>query len=916
MSLRSRFSTWWRAVRRSPEINAQIDDELRFHIESYADDLVRRGVPREEAHRRARAELGSLAAARENTRQAWGTCAFDEVFGDLRYALRMLAKSPGFTAIAIGSLALGIGANTAIFSIAKHAMLDRLDVPHPRNLVMIEWTAKQNSVVHSMWGMFGRGLDGQYSTSFSYPVYQTLRSQNRSLEDIFAFKNAGRMNITVDGQAEVVESELVSGNYYQQVQIRPQLGRAIGPEDDAKPGISPVVVISDAYWTKRFGRFPSVIGKSVTVNFIPMTIVGVNPPGFTGVMGVQASPEIFAPLAMEPQLVTNIWKDSLLESPNHWWLLMMARRKPGVSEAAAQAQLTTLLHNAVLATMHPAQGEAIPRLVLADGSRGQNENTELMGQPIYVLLSMTGLVLLLACANIANLLLARSNARQREMSVRLALGAGRGRILRQVLTESVLLALCGGVLSLAVALAGRQVMLQITYNPIGGGTPMEAPFSWGIFAFSLALSVFTGMLFGIAPAIQSTRTQVRTGLQDNAHTVTRRRRGYAGKAIVGFQIAISMLLVAGAGIFLRSLANLNHVNVGFDTRNLTLFGVEPSATRYSSQQQIALYDQIEQHLAAVPGVESVAAMNIPLLANSMMNDDFVPTDRPKPKEGTAEDDNFVSAGYFSTMRIPIVTGRAFNAHDTSTSLKVAVINQSLAKKYWPGSSPIGKTFTTSGMNGDAVAFQIVGVCADTRYANLRDDPPPTFYLDYRQAPDTPQALTFVLRSRAPVATLAPSLRRAVQSLDRDLPLADLRTQKEQIDAITISERLFADLTGGFGLLALALACIGIYGVMAYSVSQRTNEIGIRMALGARASRILRMVLAEASWMAIIGIAVGVAGGLGLARLIASMLYGLKPWDPVTFTASALLLLSVALGASLIPARRAAGIDPMRALRHE
>ncbi|MGC2618070.1 MAG: ABC transporter permease, partial [Acidobacteriaceae bacterium] len=548
------------------------------------------GIPSEEAHRRARAELGSLAAARENTRQAWGTRAFDELRGDLRYGLRMLAKTPGITSIAIVSLALGIGANTAIFSIAKHALLDRLDVPHPRNLVLLEWTANRKSVVHSMWGMFAPGMDGQYSTSFSYPVYQTLRSQNRSLEDIFAFKDAGRMNITVDGQAEVVQSELVSGNYYQQLQVKPQLGRAIGPEDDAKPGVSPVVVISDAYWSKRFGRSPSVIGKAVTVNFIPMTIVGVNPRGFNGAKSVQSSPEIFAPLAMEPQLVTNIWKDSLLESPSRRWLLMMARRKPGVSQGAAQAQLTTLLHNAVVATMHPQAGEAIPRLVLTDGSRGLNETGTLMAQPIYVLLAMTGLVLLLACANIANLLLARSSARQREMSVRLALGAGRARILRQVLTESVLLGLCGGVLSLAVALAGRQALLHLTNDPIGGGMPMEAPFSWGVFAFSFALSVFTGLLFGIAPAIQSTRTQVRSGLQDNAHTVTRRRRGYAGKAIVGFQIAISMLLVAGAGIFLRTLVNLNHINPGFNTRNLALFGVAPSETRYSHPQQIALYD--------------------------------------------------------------------------------------------------------------------------------------------------------------------------------------------------------------------------------------------------------------------------------------------------------------------------------------
>jgi MacB-like periplasmic core domain len=318
MSMPSRLSTWWRAATRGADVNAQVDEELRFHIESYAEDLVRLGFSREEAARRARAELGSLAAARENTRQAWGTRWFDELRGDLRYALRMLARSPGFAAIAIGSLALGIGANTAIFSIAKHALLDRLNIPHASELRLLTWSAGPRAAVHSMWGNWDSSSKGVTSTAFSYPVYQVLRQENRSLEDIFAFKDAGRMNVTVDGQAEVVQSELVSGNYYQQLEVKPQLGRLIGPEDDAKPGASPVVVISDSYWTRRFGRSPSVIGKTIVVNLVPMTIIGVNSPRFTGVQGVATSPEIFAPLAMEPLLITRLWKDSLLESPKHW----------------------------------------------------------------------------------------------------------------------------------------------------------------------------------------------------------------------------------------------------------------------------------------------------------------------------------------------------------------------------------------------------------------------------------------------------------------------------------------------------------------------------------------------------------------------------------------------------------------------
>jgi predicted permease len=916
MSMQSRMRTWWRAVTRRAEVNAQVDEELRFHIESYAEDLMRGGVLPDEAIRRARAELGSLPAARENSRQAWGTGWLDELRGDLRYALRMLARSPGFAAIAVGSLALGIGANTAIFSIAKHALLDRLNVPHSRDLRLFAWRSKPDGVVGSTWGDSDSEPDGDWSTSFSYPVYQILRRENRSLEDIFAFKDAGRMNVTVDGQAEVVQSELVSGNYYQQMEIQPQLGRLIGPEDDTKPGASPVVVISDAYWTRRFGRSPSIIGKIIVVNLVPMTIVGVNPPGFTGATSVQTSPEIFAPLAMEPEIVTSFWKGSLLENQKVWWMLMMARTKPGVSEAAAQAQLNTLLHSAVLATMQPKAGQPIPSLVLQDGSRGMNESAKMLAQPLYALLAMTGLVLLLACANMANLLLARATARQREMSVRLALGASRRRILRQVLTESVLLALCGGALGLLVASLGQYALVQLTADPASDGSAMQVPFSWGVFGFNLALSLLTGILFGVAPAIQATRTQVRSSLQDNASTTTRRRRGYAGKTIAGFQVAISMLLVAGAGVFLRTLINLNRIDPGFDAHNLTLFSIDPPQSRYPQSRKPEVYGQIEQRLAAIPGVDSVSAMTITLLSNGAIQEEFVPTGR-KESAHTAKFNVAVGDAYFSTMRIPILAGRPFNAHDTADSLKVAVINEALAKKEWPGENPIGKTFYTTDVDDHKILFEVVGICANTRYRNLRSDVAPIFYLSYRQAPDPPPGgISFAVRTRIPKATLLPSLRAAVQGVDRDLPLVNVRTQKEQIDEITTNERMFADLTGGFGVLALVLACIGIYGVMAYSVSQRTNEIGIRMALGARPERVLRMVLGEASWMSILGVAAGVAGALALSRLIASMLYGLNPYDPLTFTASALLLLLVGLAASWIPARRAARVDPMRALRHE
>jgi predicted permease len=533
MSAGSRMRTWWRAIVHADAVDAQLSEELRFHVESRTEELMRSGMARAKAEQRARAELGSLAAARENARQAWGTRQIDELGGDLRYALRMLAKSPGFAAIAIGSLALGIGANTAIFSLAKHMLLDRLNVPRPAELRLFSWHSLRQSAVHSSWGDWDHTPKGVVSTSFSYPVYQLLRRQNHEVADLFAFKNLGRLNVTVNGQAEVVQGDLVSGNFYQQMEVEPQLGRAIGPGDD-RAGAPPVAVISDSYWASRFDRSPTAIGKTLLVNLVEVTIVGVNPAGFTGAKGTQSSPELFLPFSVQPQVFPYHNAESLLTSDRVWWMQVMARVKPGIDATRAQAALDVSLQAAVRATMTVKKDESVPQLDLIDGSRGMDEIARQMSEPLWLLLALTGLVVLLACANMANLLLARSAARQREMSVRLALGARRGRIVRQVMTESLLLAVLGGLAGLLVGWFGRQGMLALFSSPteplvVHGGL------DWGVFAFDAAVSLVTGVLFGVAPAWNATRTQVSTTVKDNAETATRRRRGLAGKAIVGFQ---------------------------------------------------------------------------------------------------------------------------------------------------------------------------------------------------------------------------------------------------------------------------------------------------------------------------------------------------------------------------------------------
>ena len=918
MSLRSRVRTWWRAVRRHADVDAQVDEELRFHVESYADDLVRQGVPHEEAARRAKAELGSLAATREKTRQAWGTRWIDEVRGDLRHALRMLMKSPGFAAVAVGSLALGIGANTVIFTAAQHMLLDRLDVPHPEQLRLLEWTEPRNGVVESEWGEWDDlPGGGQDSTSFSYPVYQQLRRENRSLADIFAFKNFGRMTATVDGHAEAVNAEMVSGNYYSALGVRPQLGRGIEPADDGAVGSGPVVTISDGFWAKRFGRSRDAIGKTILVNAEPMTIVGVNPRGFTGAYSAQESPDVFLPFSMEPIVAPDELsdgKESLLENRSIWWVLVMGRLKPGVPVATADAALNVQLDAAVHATMTVTKDKEIPRLVLEDGSRGQNPNADNSKQPVAVLMGLAGFVLLLACANLANLLLARAGARQREMSVRLALGAGRGRILRQMMTESLMLSLTGGAAGLLLAWGVRNAiprLLSDAWDP----PAFTARFSWPIFAFAAGISVLTGVIFGLAPAWQATRVEVSSGLKDSGQTVTHRRRGLAGKAIVVVQIALSMLLVVVAGLFVQTLVKLGRAPLGFEPHHVLLFSLQLPETKYPGAASLRLIQQVEERLAALPGARSVTVTTNPLISGNASNLTFVPEGQHYARESRpAVLENTVGDDFFRTFGIPIVAGRGFSQSDTATSRKVIVVNESVVKKYFPDRNPIGAT-VVAGWNRP-YPVEIVGVCGDAKYYSVRESVQPTAYMPYSQRAGGLTEPNFAVSTDLAGEAILPSVRDAVAAVDGDVPVLDVRTQDEQIAASLKQPRIFAALTGGFGVLALVLACIGIYGIMAYAVSQRTNEIGIRMALGAEPGRVLGMVLGEASWVTLIGVAAGMAGALAMGQVIASMLYGLKSWDPVTLAGAAALLIAVALGASWVPARRAAGVDPMRALRHE
>jgi predicted permease len=894
-----------------------MEEEIRFHLEARAADLMREGSEPQKATRQARLEFGGVASHKDAMRNSLGVRWWDELWGDLQYAARLLRKSPGFTSIAVVSLALAIGANTAIFSLANQLLYARLGALHPEQLRLLTVLVGQHSAVKSAWGSRDSVAGGGFRfDSFTYPIYQQLRRENQVLGEIFAFKDNIQANATIDGSAQAVQLELVSGNLYQQMGVQTVRGRPILPSDDQAPGTGAVATISEGLWERAFGKDPGAIGKVIIVNMTPVTVIGVNPRTFTGARSVQSSPDIFMPLSMIPLIKGELGQSGpLLSSSKLWWVQLMAREKPGVPLAQARTALNVAFSNAIHATTTVAQDDTMPRLEIEDGSRGLNLNGRQFAKPMHVLLTVVGLVLLLACANIANLMLARSSARQREMSVRLALGARRGRILRQILTESLMLAAIGGLVGFLLGYLGRTALPKLLLNS-WEREGMNVPFDWRVFSFTAAVTLATGVLFGIAPAWSATRAEIGTAIKDGGKASTRRRKGWNGRTIVAFQVALSTMLVVGAGLFLRTLINLNSIGVGFRADGLVLFDINPPSKQYPAPKDVALHARIEEALRTVPGVDGVALTDIPLVANSQSESDFNVEGAPDGGRGTSAMEATVGQDFLSVMGIPMVAGRAFTPQDAESPRRVAVVNQALVQKYFPHQNPIGRRFSMDdAKTKDRSWLQIVGVCANTRYAHLQEDPPPLHFDLYRQSKNIGGA-TYVVRTRMKPDALVPSLRAVVQKMDRDLPLMDVRTQRQQIDATMVQERIFASLTATFGILALALACVGIYGIMAYTVSQRTNEIGIRLALGARRGQVRGMVLKEAGWLAAVGIVVGVSVAMWLGQLVKSMLYGLQPFDPASLLGSASLLLCVAMLAGWVPAMRASRVEPMEALRHD
>ncbi|MBI3469812.1 MAG: ABC transporter permease [Candidatus Solibacter usitatus] len=815
----------------------------------------------------------------------------------LRYALRTLAKSPVFSLVAIFSLALGIGANTAIFTLVDQVLLRLLPVKNPQELVLLTW---RGSHYCSNTG----------SNALSYPMYTDFRARNQVFSGLLC-RHAAPLSMGYQGQTERIDGELVSGNYFEVLGVKPAIGRTFTSDDDRTPGGHPVIVLSHDFWLNRFSADPKVLGQTLAVNGHSLTVVGVAESGFYGVE-IGFSPKMWIPVMMK-KAMTPGWADLYnLENRRARWVNVFGRLKPGTTLTQAKASLQPIFHsvldmevkdkefaNATSYTKEQFLRSWIDVLPAAKGRSGLRRQAE---TPLWVLMAIVGLVLLIACANVANLLMARAAEREKEIAVRLALGAGRGRLIRQLMVESLLLALIGGASGLALSVWTDRLLLGLLP---AGDAPLQlsaAP-DPRILAFALAVSLLTGADLNI------TLKEQGGALAGGAHVRSR-------KALVAAQVFLSLLLLIGAGLFIRSLRNLRALDPGFRTQNVIAFSIDPVLNGYPKQRSSLLYRQLKERLEATPGVESAALAVVRILDGDEWDSTVsVEGYEPKPGEDMNPFYNSVSAGYFTTLGIPLAAGRDFRSSDEGSKQKVGIVNEKFARRYFGDRSPVGRHFGFGGNPGTKTDIEIVGVIRDAKYMNMREEIQRQVFVPHFQS-DWVIAMTVYVRTRFDPAQMHTVLRRAVHELDPNLPVYQMRGMEVQLDRALIVERMIASLAAVFGLLATLLAAIGLYGVMAYNVARRTREIGIRMALGALSRNVTWLVMKEVLLLLAVGVALALPAAFVLTRLVRTQLYGITPNDPLTILAATLALAAVAVTAGYVPALRATRIDPIRALRYE
>jgi predicted permease len=939
---------WKRGQRRAEEL----DEEVRGHLEMAARERVERGMAADEAARGARREFGNLGLVKETTRDVWGWRWLRDLYEDARFGWRTLGKSLGFSLTAILTLALGIGANTAIFSVIDAALLRSLPVRDADRLVVPIWQA-QKEPKHSNITSYGdcnevRSEKRPGGCSFSGPFLQEVRGLSGIFSSVAAFAGGDRLDLSGMGTADTVEqTEYVSGNYFETLGVLPAKGRLIGSDDDTASA-TPAVVLSYSYWRSKFGGDASAVGKSILLNKVACTIVGVAEERFDWLS--PGNPiQMWIPLAVLPRLEVP-WNNREVD-PANWWLVMAGRLKPGVTRDQAQAAVATIFANETTSGAKPMfkpedkDGAVVLLTGLEESLTGNRPD---VSAPLYVLVLAVGIVLLIACANVAGLLLSRATARQKEMAVRFALGASRGRVVRQLLTESVMLAVAGGALGVLFA---WWCLHSITTFAATFAADIDAR----VLFFTGMVSVLTGVIFGLAPALRGMRVDLtpalKAGMRGGAQAGGKGKSGWsAGNALVVAQVALSIVVLAGAGLLVRTLQNLKNIDPGFDTRNVLTFRLDATLIGYQSAQSDAFFRELRDRLKAMPGVMSATYSWRALLGGGLWTTGFHLAGKPKDEISDA-DVLPVGQEFFGTMRIALVDGREFNAADLARAQGIeavmaaeraeaaarlksgskpgaiagksagkppypAIVNRAFVRKYFATTNPLGQRFGTPEGEPEfdgpvSPGWEIVGVVADARYNNLRRSVEPTIYI-----PNTGGAVSFAVRTAGDPHQFVQPVRALVNQMDSNLPVFAVKTESQQIDQQVFKERLIARLSGFFGALALLLACIGLYGLISYEVSRRTREIGIRAALGAERRDVLRMVLGQGMRLAFAGAVLGTVLALGLLRYAKSLLFGVDASDPVTFVAVAALLISVMLAASYVPARRATSVDPVVALRYE
>jgi predicted permease len=825
---------------------------------------------------------------------------------DLNFAVRTFAKAPMFVAVALLSIAFGIGVNTAIFSLTDQILLRMLPVKQPEQLVMLTAVGRH----------YGSNMGWN---RISYPMYQDFRDHNTVFSGMLCFRET-QMSFNYGGRTERVAGELVSGNYFPVLGVTAAIGRLFTADDDKFQGAHPVAVLSYGFWQQRFAGNPGVIGQKLIINGYPFTVIGVSQPGFSGT-DPNYAPEVRVPMMMSLKITTYLD----LNDRRSRWVTAFGRLRPGVTIKKAKASIQPFFHQILqmevkqkaFAKASPYMKQAFLRMQMdvLPASKGRSELRRQFSKPLLVLMATVMLVLVIACANIANLLIARAASRQKEMAVRLAMGAGRGRIISQLLIESLLLSITGGIIGLLLAIWTDKVL--IGFLPLGAVplTISSLP-DWRILGFNIGLSILTGITFGLIPALQSTRPDLAGTLKDQAGAVTGGASTLTRKLLVISQIALSLVLLVGAGLFIRSLQKLKDLDPGFRTTNLLAFKVDPTLNGYEPQRTKSFYQRLRENLDSLPGVDIAALAVVPVMEGDEW-DQWVTIDSYSPKTGELPDPhmNFISPDYFKTMEITLLTGRDFRRTDTRGMPKVCIVNEAFAKKYFGTTNAVGHRIGMGIDPGTKTDITIIGVARDTKYESMRDEIPTEVFRPYEQL-EFATGITAYVRTAQNPDLMFSSIRRHMRDLDPNLPVFEMITLEKQMNDSLVTERLVALLSTGFGFLATVLAAIGLYGVMAYAVARRTREIGIRMAIGAARKDVLWLVMREVFALLGIGVAIALPAAWILSETVRSQLYGIQPADPLSMSAATFAIAGVALLAGYLPAQRATRVDPICALRYE